>query len=83
MLNTSKIMDLKEFTALMKEQYYDAAEITFDEDTDIRSIGSFDSLTGMSMMLAIKDNFDLDIDEKQWKSLSTSRQILDFINSQK
>lgn len=76
-------MDLKEFTALMKEQYYDAAEITFDEDTDIRSIGSFDSLTGMSMMLAIKDNFDLDIDEKQWKSLSTSRQILDFINSQK
>ena len=83
MLNTSKIMELKEFTALMKEQYYDAAEITFDEDTDIRSIGSFDSLTGMSMMLAIKDNFDLDIDEKQWKSLSTSRQILDFINSQK
>lgn len=83
MLNTSKIMDLKEFTALMKEQYYDAAEITFDEDTDIRSIGSFDSLTGMSMMLAIKDNFDLDIDEKQWKSLITSRQILDFINSQK
>lgn len=83
MLNTSKIIELKEFTALMKEQYYDAAEITFDEDTDIRSIGSFDSLTGMSMMLAIKDNFDLDIDEKQWKSLSTSRQILDFINSQK
>ena len=76
-------MDLKEFTALMKEQYYDAAEITFDEDTDIRSIGSFDSLTGMSMMLAIKDNFDLDIDEKQWKRLSTSRQILEFINSQK
>lgn len=76
-------MELKEFTALMKEQYYDAAEITFDEDTDIRSIGSFDSLTGMSMMLAIKDNFDLDIDEKQWKSLSTSRQILEFINSQK
>ena len=83
MLNTSKIMELKEFTALMKEQYYDAAEITFDEDTDIRSIGSFDSLTGMSMMLAIKDNFDLDIDEKQWKRLSTSRQILEFINSQK
>ena len=43
-------MELQEFTALMKEQYYDAAEITFDEDTDIRSIGSFDSLTGMSMI---------------------------------
>jgi acyl carrier protein len=76
-------MELKEFAELMKEQYYDAAEITFDEDTDIRSIGSFDSLTGMSMMLAIKDNFDLDIDEKQWKSLSTPRQIFEFINSQK
>lgn len=76
-------MELQEFTALMKEQYYDSAEITFDEDTDIRSIGSFDSLTGMSMMLAIKDNFDLDIDEKQWKSLSTPRQILNFINYQK
>lgn len=76
-------MELQDFTALMKEQYYDAAEITFDEDTDIRSIESFDSLTGMSMMVAIKDNFDLDIDEKQWKSLSTPRQILNFINSQK
>ena len=76
-------MELQEFTELMKEQYYDAAEITFDADTDIRTIESFDSLTGMSMMLAIKDNFDLDIDEKLWKSLSTPRQILDFINSQK
>ena len=76
-------MELQEFTALMKEQYYDAAEISFDEDTDIRSIESFDSLTGMSMMLAIKDNFDLDIDEKQCKRMSTPRQILDFINSQK
>lgn len=76
-------MELQEFTALLKDQYYDVAEITFNEDTDIRSIGSFDSLTGMSMMLAIKDNFDLDIDEKQWKSMSTPRQILDFINSQR
>ncbi len=76
-------MELQEFTELMKEQYYDAAEITFDADTDIRTIESFDSLTGMSMMLAIKDNFDMDIDEKQWKSLSTPRQILDYINSQK
>lgn len=76
-------MELQEFTALLKDQYYDAAEITFNEDTDIRSIESFDSLTGMSMMLAIKDNFDLDIDEKQWKTMSTPRQILEFINSQK
>ncbi len=76
-------MELQDFTALLKEQYYDAAEITFDADTDIRSIGSFDSLTGMSMLLAIKDNFELDIDEKQWKSMSTPRQILEFINSRK
>jgi acyl carrier protein len=76
-------MELQEFTTLLKDQYYDAAEITFNEDTDIRSIESFDSLTGMSMMLAIKDNFDLDIDEKQWKSMSTPRQILEFINSQR
>lgn len=76
-------MELQEFTMLLKEQYYDAAEITFDADTDIRSIGSFDSLTGMAMMLAIKDNFGLDIDEKQWKSMSTPREILDFIISKK
>jgi len=77
-------MELQEFTKLLKEQYYDAAEITtFDADTDIRSIESFDSLTGMSMMLAIKDNFDLDIDDKQWKSMSTPREILNYINSQK
>lgn len=76
-------MELQEFTMLLKEQYYDAAEITFDADTDIRSIESFDSLTGMAMMLAIKDNFGLDIDEKQWKSMSTPREILDFIISQK
>ena len=77
------IMELQEFTNLLKEQYFDAEEISFDSDTDIRSIESFDSLTGMAMMLVIKDNFDLDIDEKQWKSLSTPREILDFINSQK
>lgn len=76
-------MELQEFTALLKDQYYDAADISFDDDTDIRSIESFDSLTGMSMMLAIKDNFDLDINDKQWKSMSTPRQILDYINSQK
>ena len=76
-------MDIQEFTALLKDQYYDASEITFDADTDIRSIESFDSLTGMSMMLAIKDNFDLDIDEKQWKSMSTPREIFEYVNSQK
>ena len=76
-------MELQEFTALMKEQYYNAAEISFDADTNIRSIDSFDSLTGMSMMLVIKDNFDIDIDDKQWKKLNTAREILNFINSMK
>lgn len=76
-------MELQEFTNLLKEQYYDADKISFDPDTDIRSIDSFDSLTGMAMMLVIKDNFDLDIEEKKWKSLNTSREILNFINSQK
>lgn len=76
-------MELKEFAQLLKEQYYDAAEITFDEDTNIRSIGSFDSLTGMAMLVEIKDRFGLDIDEATWKTLNTPREILNYINSQK
>lgn len=76
-------MELEKFAELLKEQYFDSASIEFGVDTDIRSIESFDSLTGMSMLVVIKDEFDLDIDEATWKTLNTPRDILDYIQSQK
>ncbi len=72
-------MNLNDFTEMIRKQYQDANEITLTPDTDIRSIESFDSLTGWMMMGEILDKFGVEITPEDWAKLHTPEEIYKFV----
>jgi acyl carrier protein len=76
-------MELNDFIKRFKEQYIDADDIVLDVDTDFRSIDSYDSLTGMSILVMIKDEFDIEITDDKYRSLHTVAEVYKYIQTNK
>ena len=74
-------MELNEFVGHFKEQYIDSTDIELKPDTDFRSIESYDSLTGMALLVVIKEHFNIDIANEQWKELRTVGDVYDYIKN--
>ena len=77
-----KPSSLNDFLFQFKEQYVDGDEICLDFDTDFRSIESYDSLTGMALLVMIQDNYNLSITEEKWKELHTVEEVYNYIQMQ-
>ncbi len=76
-------MELSEFLTKFKEQYVDSDSITLSEDDDFRNIESYDSLTGMAILIMIKDNFNIEISEEDYKKLHTVKELYNYIQNKK
>lgn len=50
-------MDIQEFTREVEAQFMDCEDMKLTPETPFRDNDYFDSLTGMSMLVMIKDNF--------------------------
>ena len=68
-------MDKVSFLAKFKDQFIDAEDITVEAETPFREIGSFDSLTGMAIIVMIKDEMGVDVSEKEFKSCQTADEL--------
>ena len=73
-------MELKEFNNKLAEQFDDCDVLNLKIDTIFRDLDSYDSLTGMSMIATIEDEFGVDIDPDEFKNLKTVRDIFNYIN---
>lgn len=71
---------LNEFTQKFQEQYIDGQEIKMSPDTDFRQIASWDSLTGMAVLVMIKDEYGIDIPFDKFKGFLTVRDVFNYIN---
>lgn len=76
-------MELDEFLTKFKEQYLDAESIILNADDNFRDIDSYDSLTGMAILVMIKDNFNIDITDEDFKNLHTVREVYNYIQDLK
>lgn len=76
-------MEISEFIAKFKEQFIDAESIEVNDSTLFRKIESYDSLTGMAILVMIQDEFDLIISEDIYKTLNTPGELFDYILSNK
>jgi acyl carrier protein len=76
-------MELSDFLTKFKEQYIDSESITLSEDDDFRDIESYDSLTGMAILIMIKDNFNIEISEEDYKKIHTVKELYNFIQNKK
>ena len=74
---------MENFLLKFKDQFIDADSIEIIGDTKFRHIGSYDSLTGMAIIVMIDDDYGVRIDDEVYKSLQTPKEIFDYINSNK
>jgi len=74
-------MELTDFLLKFKTQYIDADSIILESDSMFRDIDSYDSLTGMAILVMIKDEFGIDIPDEVFLLLQTPRKIFEYIQS--
>jgi acyl carrier protein len=68
-----------EFTVKFHDQFFDADTFDMQPDTEFRQINSWDSLTGMAVLVMIKDNYGVDIPVGTFTEMKTVREVFDHI----
>ena len=70
-----------EFTKKFQNQYFDADTFELNPETDFRQIDSWDSLTGMAVLVMIKDDYGVEIATETFKTLKTVKDVYSLIES--
>ncbi|WP_312390626.1 acyl carrier protein [Chryseobacterium sp.] len=73
------MQDINKLVEIVKEQFTNASEIVLTAETNFKQIDSFDSLTGMCIIVAIKDEFDKEINEEQFRSITTVEELYHLV----
>lgn len=76
-------MDINNFIAKFQDQFIDADEITVSPETTFRQLPTWDSLTGMSVLVMIQDEYGVEMTDKDLKACNTVAEIFDFVNAKK
>jgi len=72
------MIDKQTFLNQFKEQYIgDTSSLTLD--SEFRKVDSWDSLTGMSILVMIKDEYDIDMSADALKACITIGDVYDFV----
>jgi acyl carrier protein len=76
-------MNKHTFISQFKEQFIDADEISIDGETQFRQLPTWDSLTGMSVLVMIQDEYGVEMKDKDLKACNTVEDIYNFVSLQK
>lgn len=71
--------DIQKLIEVVKSQFEDPEIIDLDSETDFKALESFDSLTGMCIIVAIKDEFGIEISAENFRSIRTINELKDLI----
>jgi acyl carrier protein len=74
-------IDFNQFIVLIKEQYLeDVGEI--NKENKLRELSGWDSMTGMTILLMIEENYKLKISNDQFKKLITIEDLYNYLIDQ-
>ena len=73
-------MNPDKFIEDFKSQFIDGDSITVDASTDFRQFDSWDSLTGMAVLVMIKDEYGIDITDSDLKKCKTVGDIISLVS---
>lgn len=76
-------MDKNKFIADFTSQFIDADEISVNENTKFRDIGSWDSLTGMAVLVMIEDEYQVKMNDADLGKCATVQDIFNFVSAKK
>jgi acyl carrier protein len=71
--------NISDFVDKFKSQYIDCDTIELYPDSDFRQIGSWDSLTGMAILVMIHDEYNIDIPVEEFKKLKLIKDVYNYI----
>lgn len=74
-------MELNKFVNDFQSQFIDADELSLTPETAFRTLESWDSLTGMSIIVMIKDIYDVDISTEVFKSCATVNDLFKIVSN--
>lgn len=72
---------LLEFTRKFKDQYFDADTFEMNPGTEFRQIDSWDSLTGMAVLVMIKEDYGVEISVETFRTLKTVSDVFEVVKS--
>jgi len=72
-------MEKEIFVSNVKQQFVDADDIVLEMSTEFRQLDSYDSLTGMTIMVMIKDEYGVDISESDYRAKKTVQELYDYV----
>ncbi len=70
------------FLKNVSDQFLDL-EAPLNFDSNFRDVDSYDSLTGMTIMVMIKDEYGVDITESQYRAQKTIEELYNFVAENK
>lgn len=72
-------MEKEIFVSNVKQQFMDADDIVLEMSTEFRQLDSYDSLTGMTIMVMIKDEYGVDISETDYRAKKTVQELYEYV----
>jgi acyl carrier protein len=74
-------MNKQIFLSQIISQFIDANSISLTMDDDFRNVESYDSLTGMSILVMITDEYGVDLSVDEYKEIRTVEGLFQLVNS--
>ncbi len=71
-------MDLNNFISKLKEQYL-GNQIFIEPSTKFREISGWDSMTGMTILLMIEEEYGVKVENETFKKLITVEELFEYI----
>ncbi len=71
---------INEFIENFKAQFLDSEEVIFTEETKFRDLSDWDSLTGMSILVMIEDEYKITVTPDEFKHCEKISEIISLIN---
>jgi len=72
-------MEEEKFIENVRQQFIDPEEIQLNMNSEFRKNESYDSLTGMTIMVMLKDEYNVDISEEEYRAKKTVQELFDFV----
>jgi acyl carrier protein len=70
----------EKFITQFKEQFLDPEEVVFERNTKFRDLKDWDSLTGMSILVMIEDEYKVTISPEELKAANTINDVIELVN---
>ncbi len=76
-------MDLSKFKRNITDQFLEEDQNKVTVDGDFRLLETYDSLTGMSILTIIEDEYNVVIPINEYRELNTIKELYDYVMDKK